>query len=182
MISLGYMLNKQEQEKRAKYISGLYGKPLKRKVADNTASRQHRWAVSFFAGSLLLLPFLISSAVFGFYNNYPYTSLADVQAGSILFVIYFIGLVALFIIFLKITANELRRRYSTGRFIFLGTIFIMIPIYYWLHKLIVWHDPQEINEIVVRVSIYAVIAYFVTVAVIAGVTTFAAKRAAKSNN
>lgn len=174
------MLTKQEQEKRARYISSLYGKPLKRKAVDDGASRQHRWPVTFFTAILLSLPFLISSALFGFYNNYPYISLGDVQAGSMLFIVYFIGLVALFIVFLAITANELRRAYSTGRFIFLATVFIMVPIYYWLHKLVIGQGPQEINEISIRVGIYTIIAYPVTTVVIACVTVFAAKHAGRN--
>ncbi|MDB5161802.1 MAG: hypothetical protein JWM52_310 [Candidatus Saccharibacteria bacterium] len=167
------MLSKQEQEQRALAISKLYGKPLLRKSEDNTTAIAHSWPTSLLVAATYTFPFAVTNALFSFYNNNDYSSTTEIQASSMLFVLFFIVLAGLFILFIKFSKDELYKKYVTSMFIFTGTTIIMLPVFFYLHEFIAGQAPQSLNEILIRVILFSCAGYLLTLGAIAGLTTTA---------
>lgn len=157
------MLSEEEQIERARRVSESYGVPLK-KNAQNEAPQVKKldWsAIALIAGTYSL-PFIAAGILFAFYNNFSYSSVGEVQTYSMPFIVFFIGLVALFILFFKITANEIYRRFGASR-LMLALTFLLIPIYGALHTLITGQHAQDATEIAIRATLFSIAAYSATV-------------------
>jgi len=164
------MLSDEEEKARALKVSKLYLTPLKRKTDATSWTETFNWSITLQAAVFLAVPLIFANTLYDFYFLNTYTNLADIQAASMIFIVMLMATVGLFILCFRAGFNAIYNRYATGRTIFLLSLIAIISIVPFVRTFTSGSTGQELAELVVRCSIFAVACLILTTVIVALIT------------
>lgn len=175
------MLSDEEQKARAIEISKIYPAPGSRQSLTETVKEEFKLKPTVLATFLFSIPLIFANTLYDFYTLGKYTSTADVQAASIVFILLLFALFITFVVCFKACHTILYSNYSASSSIFwlsLVTISVVLPFF----RLLISGQPgQALPELLIRSSIFMLVCMIVTALIFMLITKFTLKHSTKSS-
>jgi hypothetical protein len=156
------MLSDEQQKARALKISSVYPTPVNRSTKKEPQIEVFKLRPTILAAFLFSIPLFSANTLYNFYTLGKYTSTADVQAASIMFILMLFALLVVFIVCFRCSSNILYANYSGSSVIFWLSFVATFTIVPFLRVFLSGQSGQGIIELILRNSIFLIASIIVT--------------------
>ena len=156
------MLTDEEQRIRAQKISSLYLTPLKRNTTATVMIEKLSLKATLSAAVFFSVPPILANTLYDFYYLGSFTTVADIQAGSILFIGMLMAVFGMFVLCLKTCFNILYKTYSSAGTIYWLSFIACFTLVPFLRVFTSEQDGQGVIELLTRASFFSLCCLILT--------------------